>query len=613
MPQQQVRVTFQPSGRSVYVLSGTKVLEAAGRAGLTIETPCGGAGTCGKCRVRIVRGACPPTPAEEQHLADDEREQGWRLACQACICAEAVVDVPASSLFGDGHRILTQTAGGQADVRPAVRKVHVELPEPTLEDDDADLVRLERAIGPVEADLSLLRRLGTLLRENRFRGTAVITDHRLIDFEPGDTADDCYGVALDIGTTTVVASLLHLCSGQERAIVSGINPQVAAGDDVVSRISHAARGQRERAELRDCLVEALAGMIDQLCRRAGIARERIYEVALAGNTTMEHLLCGSDVRQLGEVPFVPVHGRGLVLWAEELGLSVHPRAAAYVFPVIGGFVGGDTVAGLLSTGLADQDGPSLMIDIGTNGEIALVHAGELWAASTAAGPAFEGARISCGMRATAGAIEKAVLDDDLQVSVIGNAPPIGICGSALVDLAAGLLDAGILAPQGALRTGDELPPGLGEALRRRVRAGANGQPEFVLADGADAPNPITVTQRDIRELQLAVGAIRAGTALLLQQAGLRGGDLQRVLIAGGFGSFIRRNHAQRIGLLPPDVPHNRVQCVGNAALSGVRWALLSTTARERAEALARRARHVDLSQDPQFQMQFAEAMLFPEG
>ena len=610
MSEKQVRVTFQPRGRAVFVLPGTKMLEAAARAGMTVETPCGGQGTCGKCRVQVTRGACEPGEAERAIFSEDELADGWRLACQASICEEAVVDVPAASLFAARHRIVTETkTGADEDVLPAVRKVYVELAEPSLSDGAADLLRLEQHIGPVQADLPMLRQVGRLLREGGFCGTAVLTDHRLIDFEPGDTTGECYGAAFDVGTTTVVGSLLDLTTGEELGVASAMNPQVRFGDDVLSRIQYAGAGPEQLEELRAAMVGAVNGLLDELCAAAGTPRERIYEASFAGNTTMQHLLSGIDPTQLGRVPFVAAHGRGLMLPAEEVGVAIHPRGSAYVFPVIGGFVGGDTVAGLLATDLADLDGPVMMVDIGTNGEIVLARDGEIWAASTAAGPAFEGARISCGMRAAAGAIEKVVFDGDVRCSVIGDVEPVGLCGSALVDLAAGLLDAGVVTSTGRMLPPDELPADLPDAIRARASLDDAGQPQFALTGDAT----VSITQRDIRELQLAAGAIRAGISILLREASVTAGELKGVYLAGGFGSFIRRSHAQRIGLLPSEIAHEKIQYVGNASLSGARWALASTRARKRAEDLARKAKHVELSQDPNFQMEFAEAMIFPES
>ncbi len=608
---QQFKVTFQPSGRSVFVLHGTRMLEAAARAGLTIETPCGGVGACGKCRVQITQGACEPTAAEHGVLTDAELADGWRLACQSCICSSTMASIPASSLYASQTKIVTHAHDQvQTEVEPSIRKIYVELDPPTLADPTSDLSRLEEQIGPFKADLTMVRRLNRRLRSQDYKGTAVLGDHRMIGFEKGDTTGQSYGVAMDVGTTTLAAVLLDLTSGEEVALTSRMNPQVSFGDDVLTRIAHASGSDDDLAELRDAIITATSEMIEELCRKANVRKENIYDITFAGNTTMEHLLCGFDVSQLGVVPFAPIHERGLLLRAGELGLPIHRQATAYVFPVIGGFVGGDAVAGILATNLAESDGPVLMIDIGTNGEIVLSAGGELFAASTAAGPAFEGARISCGMRATRGAIEKVVFNDDVELSVIGDVEPIGLCGSALIDVAAGLLEAGLVTPEGRMLPPEELPSDLNEKLAARVRS-RDGQVEFVLAEAAKTP--VTITQRDIRELQLATGAIRAGINILLKRANLTAGDLERVLIAGGFGSFIRRNHAQRIGLLPGQVEHERLRYVGNTALSGARWALLSTRARKRAEKLAKRVKHVQLSEDATFQTEFVEAMIFPAG
>jgi uncharacterized 2Fe-2S/4Fe-4S cluster protein (DUF4445 family) len=608
----QVRVTFQPHGRAAFVLPGTKVVEAAGLCGLTIDTPCGGGGTCGKCRVQVSGELDEPTAAERQQLGEQDVADGWRLACQTAIRGECIVDVPDASLFAGKHQILADAqTGGVDEVLPAVGKHFVQLHEPSLEDDEPDLVRLQQAVGPVEASLDVIRSLGARLRQGGFAGTAVLTDHTLIDFEPGDTAGRCYGAAFDIGTTTVVGALLDLTSGREVAIESAMNSQMRFGDDVLSRIK-AGSDPAGLAQLRDEIVGTVESILGVLCERAGIERREIYEVTFAGNTTMQHLLCGIDPSQLGVVPFVPAFGRGLNIPASDVGVAIHPRGRAVVFPVIGGFVGGDTVAGMVSTRLLEADEPELMVDIGTNGEIVLAAEGKLWASSTAAGPAFEGARISCGMRATAGAIEKVVFDDaGVHVGVIGSVDPVGICGSAMVDVTAELLRGGLVSSVGRMLPPDELPAGVGDELRRRVVM-EDDQPAFVLAETARESGDVLIRQKDIRELQLATGAIRAGITILLKQAGLTVGQLGRVLIAGGFGSFIRRSNAQRIGLLPSGIDHKRIQYVGNASLAGAKWALVSTDARGRGEALARQAVHVELSRDPEFQMEFAEAMIFPE-
>ena len=616
MAGRQVRVTFQPCGRAVFVLPETTILEAAACAGLTIDTPCGGMGTCGKCRIQVISGAGEPTEADRQIFGEDELRDGWRLGCRTAVCGETVVHVPDRSIFASQHQILRAAKTRAAtEILPAVRKVYVEMPAPTLADNVADLRRLEQRVGASKADLTLLRRLPGILRKHDFKGTAVVSDHRLIDFEPGDTTSQCYGAAFDIGTTTIVGSLLNLHSGEELAVVSRINPQVKFGDDVLSRIKHADSCPDCLDDLHRVIVAEIVKMIDDTCAEAKVRREHIYTIAFAGNTTMEHLLCGIESTQLGHVPFVPAYAHGLWIPARELEIPIHRRGSAYVFPVIGGFVGGDTVAGMLSTQVASQFGPTLMVDLGTNGEIVLANDEQIWAASTAAGPAFEGARISCGMRATGGAIEKVAFDGDVQSSVIGNGPPIGLCGSGLIDVGAELLRQGIVSPEGRMLPPEELPPSLSTTLKRRVLRDSNGIAQFLLADrgtkGTDPP--VVLTQRDVRELQLACGAIRAGINILLKHAGLQTADLRSVLIAGGFGSFIRRNNAQRIGLLPADLDLRRVHYVGNVSLAGAKWVVLSTEAREQAEELAQQTRPVQLSTDRDFQREFAEAMIFPRS
>ncbi len=611
MPEAQCRIRFEPNGRVVYALPGTKLLEAAAQAGLIIDTPCGSSGACGKCRIRITSNLPEPSPADEIALTGDQLAEGWRLACQTrALPGEMVVYVPDSSLFGSHHQILatseTQAAG---PANPAVRKEYVELTQPTLTDDAPDVARLEQAIGACEVDMPFLRALPHRLRDAAFKGTAVLAGKRLIDFEAGDTTATLYGAAFDVGTTTIVGVLLDLRQDREIAVEAGMNPQVSFGDDVLSRIAHAATPEGLE-DLRAAVLGRIRELLQRLCEKEGIAPEQVHELVFSGNTTMETLLCGIDPTQLGQVPFVPAYARGLRRPAHELGIPIHPRGEVYVFPVIGGFVGGDTVAGLLTTQITELEGATLLIDVGTNGEIVLCHEGRLLAASTAAGPAFEGARISCGMRATTGAIEKVLIDEKPHYGVIGNVPPTGICGSGLIDLCAQLLKCGVIAPNGRLLPPNLLPETVPPAVAAQVRADDNGAASFVLSE--EAAQPVMLLQQDVRELQLASGAIRAGVAILLKRAGLDVTALERVLVAGGFGSFIRRNNAQRIGLLPPEIDHNRIDYVGNASLGGARWAAVSEDAMARAEALARQAEHVELSTDPDFAMEFAMAMAFPE-
>ncbi|OHB85386.1 MAG: hypothetical protein A2V98_13940 [Planctomycetes bacterium RBG_16_64_12] len=615
MRESEVPVAFQPLGKHVYVLKGTKLIEATAGAGIAIDLPCGGEGVCGKCRVVVRRGACEPNEVEKSAISADDLKQGVRLACQSSVGGPMTVEIPETSVLASHYKILAHTEGGsQAATDPAIRKRYVELQAPGRSSNEPDLIRLERALGPFQVDLDLLREMPVRLRKEGFRGTAVLADEKLIDFEPGNTESECFGVAFDVGTTTLVGMLVNLNSDRELAVSSRLNPQTAFGDDVVTRIQHATESPQGLAQLHEAVTKACDEMIGELADQAGIARRRIYELTFSGNTTMLHLLLGIDPRSLGEVPFVSATGSPVLVAAGELGLRIHPRGRAYVFPVIGGFVGGDTVAGILATGLAEAAGPTLLVDIGTNGEIVLFQEGQLTAAATAAGPAFEGARILHGMRSSTGAIEKVIVDGEVRTNVIGDTPPVGLCGSALIDLAAGLLRQRILTPEGRLCVGDELPDDVLPELRRRVVA-HDGQVAFLVVPETESGTgkPIVLTQRDIRQLQLASGAIRAGISLLLGRAKLRPEDLQAVLIGGGFGNFIRRSSAQRIGLLPSEIPRHRIRYQGNTSLAGARLAAVSVRARRLAEQLARRTVHVDLSTEPGFHWAFAEAMIFPKG
>ena len=388
----EVKVVFEPLGKQVHVLEGTKLIEAAAGAGIALDLPCGGEGVCGKCRVIVRRGAGEPNAVERDALTAEELDQGYRLACQSSVEGPMTVEVPETSVLASYHKILARTENAaQAATDPAIRKRYVELPAPKRGDDQPDLVRLQQALGPFELDLDLVRVLPGRLREEGFRGTAVLADRRLIDFEPANTESECFGAAVDVGTTTLVAVLVDLSTGREMAVASRLNPQTGFGDDVVSRIQHTMENPEGLDELHRSVVEACDAMIGELADQAGIARQRIYELTFSGNTTMLQLLCRIDPRGLGQLPFVPATGNPLLVDAHELGLRLHPRGRAYVLPVIGGFVGGDTVSGILATGLAEAQGPTLLVDIGTNGEIVLASQGRLMAAATAAGPAFEGA------------------------------------------------------------------------------------------------------------------------------------------------------------------------------------------------------------------------------
>jgi len=611
MKTQEIKVTFQPSGRSVYVLPGTLLLEAAGRAGIVLQTPCGGRGTCGKCKVRVADGQCLPSTAAENVLSAEQAQQGYRLACQTYIDKPLVVEIPEESRFGAGQQILTTHAGRGTVLNPVVRKQYFRLNAPTSEDAISDVARLKAAIGKATVPFHLLLKLSGFLRSHDWQGTAVVAGNRLIGLEVGDTSHDAYGVAVDLGTTTVVGTLFDLVTGEEKAVSATMNPQVGFGDDVISRIARDRENHGALAELQQAACKAINSVIHGLGEQTGVDVRHIYEVVIAGNSTMQQLLCGLDSSALGEVPFVQTFDGALTIPAQAFGLVINPGGEVFVFPQVGGFVGGDTVAGMLAAGLEKAEVPTLLVDIGTNGEIVLAYDGKLQATSTAAGPAFEGARIVQGMRATAGAIEKVVIHDDVLLNVIGNTRPVGLCGTALIDAVAELLRKGIIDETGRILPPDEAPADLPQQLLARLVT-MNNQTNFLLVPPEEAASgeAIYLWQKDVRELQLASGAIRAGINILLRRVGLTPDELGSVLLAGAFGNFIRRSNARRIGLLP-QVPCGHIHFIGNAASLGAQLALLSADERERAERLRRATAHVDLSLDSEFQMEFGMAMMFP--
>ena len=607
-----LKVTFQPEGRTVHVMKGTLLLAAAAEAGIGLSTPCAGKGSCGKCRVQISMGAPAATEECRKLLSAEEIEKGMRLACQIHVAGDMVVNVPVGTrVFA--QKILTSGDGQDVPLDPNVKKCFVQVAEPTLEDTRADADRVLAALdGDVRAGLAVLRRIPEALRRSGFALTAVLSDGRLMGVEDGDTTAHLYGAAFDIGTTTVVGMLHDLHTGAGLAVASRANPQVAYGDDVVSRISYTV----ENADGLDALSDAIRGCLNEIlaemCAGAGVAAEQIYEVTVVGNTTMNHLFLGVPPRFVAQAPYAAAIRRATNVPAERLGLAANPNANVHTFPNIAGFVGGDTVGVVLACDLMNAEDIRLAIDIGTNGEIVIGSRERLVSCSTAAGPALEGARIQFGMRAAEGAIDKLRFGDDVEMNVIGNVPARGICGTALIDAVAELLRTGIVDPRGRLLAPDELPASAPDGLRRRVATREKGN-VFVLAEG-DAcalDEPVVLTQRDIREVQLAKGAIAAGIEIMMKELGVAPDGLAQVYLAGAFGNFIRRSMAKRIGLLP-DVPSDRIRFIGNAAGAGARMALLSRACREEAARISERTEYLELGGRADFQSAFMSAMLFPE-
>jgi uncharacterized 2Fe-2S/4Fe-4S cluster protein (DUF4445 family) len=610
------RVTFQPEGSSAFVLADTTLVEAAGQAGIILNTPCGGQGTCGKCVVQVQGEAPAPTSAERDRFTEEELGDGYRLACQMRVEGDVVVSVPEETRFFE-QVVLTEGREHGIRVQPEVRKEFVELSEPEGEDLRSDLDRLRDALGEegrdVRIDLSVARELPELLREADFRITVVRDGDEVISLEPGDTTGGACGVAVDIGTTTVVGTLSEIATGERIATASRTNPQVHFGDDVVGRIQYADEHEGGLRQLHQKLIACLNEIILELVDEAGMELQDVYEITVVGNPTMTHTFLGLSPSSIAQAPYVPAVREAFDVRAEKLGLDARPRAHVHVLPNISGYVGSDTVAVALGARLAHGEEVVLAVDIGTNGEVIMGNRERLVSCSCAAGPAFEGARIRYGMRGAEGAISKVVINDTIETAVIGGGRARGICGSGLLDAVAELLRVGVIDPTGRIRGGEDLPDDLPAGVRDALTT-VEEEPAIVLVDDQHSKTrgSIVLTQRDVRELQLAKAAIWAGIQVVCGEFGMAPAEVSRILLAGGFGNFIRRSSARRIGLLP-EMPPERIEFIGNAALVGARLALMCSDCRREARRISETTEYIELANRPDFQMFYAEAMMFPAG
>ncbi len=613
----RVLLSFTPSGRSVRVPPGVSVFDAASWNGIAIDSTCGGHGTCRKCRVRLTDGTAPITRHDVRTFTPEQIRAGWRLACLVQATADLTVEVPP---LVTRPKAATVGVGRQVILRPAVQKRYVELAEPSLADQRTDLARLFDALDDLEltADLHALRALPTALRQGGFAVTAVVVDEALIDVEPGDTSGRAFGLAVDLGTTTVVATLLDLTTGTPVAVSSMLNQQQPFGGDVITRISATMLDPATGPRLQQAAQQTLRDLTAEVCAQGQVDPGEVYEVALAGNATMTALLLGIDPEPLGVAPFVMATADWPDLLATDLGLSLHPGARAMVFPALGAYVGGDIVAGMLASGMDRDKRVRLFVDVGTNCEIVLTDGERLVATAAPAGPAFEGGAIRCGMRAADGAIEVVRLDPAadnpdaaVTVGVIGAVEPQGLCGSGLVDAVAELVRVGLIDGSGrfapaevAARTCPALADRLAAVGQERV---------FVLhrhTPTEPAAESIYLSQRDVRELQFAKAAISTGWSLLLAELGLESRDVQQVLLAGSFGSYLSPASAIRIGLVPT-LPTLRIVSAGNVAGEGAKMALLSSRERAGARALLEEVTYVELSDRADFNDAFVDQLAFP--
>jgi uncharacterized 2Fe-2S/4Fe-4S cluster protein (DUF4445 family) len=627
----RVALLFLPSGTAGFVEKGRSVKECARALHVDIEGVCGEKAACGKCRIRIEEGSyeeyaiqsqkrhlSPVTPSERQFLTAEDEARGYRLACQAHILDSVAVFVPEESRIGK-HVVVKEVRETPLTLKPAVKKYFVELPPATLEDARgdweriADQLELRHELKDLAVDYHVLTTIPSVLREGRWEVTvSVWNDREVIRIEPGRVPVG-YGVAVDIGTTTIAAYLCRLTDGDIVATTSMLNPQVVYGGDVMSRISHAVTHAEGLEELHRAVVDAVNHLIEEAAAQAGISQADITDMTVVANTCMHHLFLGIEPHNLGRSPFTPAVNHSLDIKARDIGpVRISPGAYIHILPIEAGFVGADNVGVLIAVTPYLQESVELIIDIGTNGELVLGNRERLLSSSCATGPAFEGAQIRHGMRAAPGAIEKIGIDretKEVRFKVIGKkgwntelqeAGARGICGSAIIDVVPQLLLAGVIDRTGRFNR---------QVASPRYRE-VEGQPEFVIAWSHETSTgrDIVVCQADIRAIQLAKGAMYAGAKIMMAAFGVE--KVDRVILAGAFGTCIDKTSAALLGLFP-DCDINEIHSVGNAAGEGARLALLNVDKRREAEEIARRVQYLELTLEPGFNRAFVEAMWIP--
>ena len=593
---ERVRLRFEQADgatKETRVPAGTTLFDAASWNAVAIDSTCGGHGTCKKCKVRVASGSVAISAVDPRAFEPAELKAGWRLACRAEAGEDVVVEVPPlqtrpkAALAGVGRHVI---------LRPAVQKRYLELTEPTLEDQVSDLERVLAAMDDLElrVPLELVRGLGRTLRDADWKVTAVLCDDELIDVEAGDTTARRFALAFDLGTTTVVANLLDLETGLPAAVRSMLNMQQPFGADVISRISAVMMDPDALGRLRGRAHDTLAELTAEVLAEGGVEPGEVYEIVVAGNQTMIQIALGIDPEPLSMAPFTIASRKLPQAQAADFGVAVHPRAPAVLFPALGAYVGPDIVAGVLATGLTLDRRVRLFIDVGTNSEIVLGSASEALACAAPAGPAFEAAQIRCGMRAAEGAIEGVkIRDGEVELTVIGDVEPVGLCGSGLVDAVAELVGAGLLDASGKFVAGSS------------ERLGKIGEETvFHLADG------VFLSQRDVRELQFAKASIATGWSILCRDLGIQPEEISQVLLAGSFGSYLSAASAVRIGLVPK-LPLTRIVSAGNVAGEGAKIAALSVQERAAASAVLDEVEYVELSGRADFNDLFIDQLAFP--
>jgi uncharacterized 2Fe-2S/4Fe-4S cluster protein (DUF4445 family) len=609
-PVQNFKVIFQPDGADVTVPKGITLLEACSRAGIAIDAVCGGEGKCGRCKVRPKgRFQSSPSPL----VSKEEADAGVVLACLTTVEGDLSVDILPRARIGK-HQILTKSVDEiPQDISPWVRKKYVELPPPTLTDNIGDLERLLRGIGRkgLCVPLDTIVGLPKVIREKNWKVTASVTDleiaKEVTDVDPGDTSDHLLGVAVDIGTTTVVVDLVDLKTGKTLRTGSDYNRQTSRGEDVISRMIFAE--ERSVSELKLLVRETINLIISSLIKQEAAERKRplknadIVAASIAGNTIMIHMFAGIETRYIRLEPYVPASYNIPCLRASEVGLRINPAARVRLFPARAGYVGGDVVADVLASGMHMSDGLSMLIDVGTNGEIVLGGKDWMTACSCSAGPAFEGGEVSCGMRAMEGAIDKIRINDDWTTSyhVIGDGLPAGICGSGLIDLIAEMYTRGLIDRKARILEGDRV---------QMTDSGAQFLIERKKNMGEYARSDLVITDADLQNLLRTKAAIYGACSVLMKKSDVKWESISNLTIAGGFGSHLDLERAILMGMFP-DIPREKYRFIGNGALGGARLALISAKKRKEVSSIFDRMTYIELSTDTQFYDEFSSSLFIP--
>ena len=608
-------VVFQPGDVLVKAAGGSTLKEVMIDAGLELDFLCGGRGTCGKCRVKVSKGLTTPVTREQELLQVKELDEGIRLACMTTVHNDLIVELPYQEKMQ--HKILIASDERAFKIEPHLNKVFIEVDKPSRETQSSDWRRLKESLAvqgykdrELESTVSILRQMPDTIRSANNRITAVMYESELAGIEPQDTTKTMLGMAFDIGTTTIVGYLLDLHSGKELSVVSTLNPQTTFGADVISRLTFASHEENGLIKLQGSVVEAINKLIAEAVQKASVTRSQIYGISIAGNTCMHHIFLGINPHSIAVSPYVPALSESLVLNASELKICINQAGKVFMLPNIAGFLGADTVAVLLATELDRSEEIKLVIDIGTNGEIALGSREKMVACSAAAGPAFEGAQISSGMRGAVGAIDHVYYRDKLEYSVIGGGIPLGVCGSALLDTVAGLVELGIINRRGKFIAYEQLTNPLAARFKGNLIE-YEGQGAFLLAEASITSHgrPIMITQSDIRELQMAKGAMAAGVRVLMETYGIQAQDISEVLLAGAFGNYLNPHSACVIGLIPAEL-EKKIKMIGNAAGTGAKLALLSASEFRRAKDIAEAVKFVELGSYPRFNSIFGQCTYF---